>query len=242
VAPLPLDLLQQLLETPENPKASTKSPLADKTPPQAKWVEPFFTRATRHDWAWIQKELSKRRAQFSINQFVQETVLPITQEMAMRVYQETFSIGQEHILSALLKDQLAIIRTATLTQAKSSQKYVITTPEGDIHDLGIAIAAALIHSEGHDVLYLGPNTPGSDLVDVCMRYKPTHVLISSVVTEKEGAKQSFFTYIEFLDQHLNKSVTLITGGRSAAEVDLHSGRPCHYFSHLTALVEYLKEH
>ena len=172
--------------------------------------------------------------------FIQQTLMPLVGHMGYLVGEGQFTVAQEHILSALVKEQLVLMR-AKSRKAKSESRLVMTTPEGDLHDMGIVISATLAAENSVKTLFLGPSTPKMDLCESCIRYKATHLLLASTVSEKEGAKESLYSYVNFLDKNLPKKVHILIAGRNTFEFKAKLERPVTYLKSMEEYIAYLKQ-
>jgi methanogenic corrinoid protein MtbC1 len=47
---------------------------------------------------------------------------------------------------------------------ESAPKILVTTPQGQLHELGALIVSAVASTEGWNVTYLGPNLPAEEIV------------------------------------------------------------------------------
>jgi methylmalonyl-CoA mutase cobalamin-binding subunit len=100
--------------------------------------------------------------------FVHEIVVPLMRETGARWHQGRFSVAQEHLLSAVMRNLLGtLIRLHAPAGVKPS--IVFSTPEGELHEFGILAAAMLASVAGLGVLYLGPNLPAPEIVSSAAR-------------------------------------------------------------------------
>lgn len=204
------------------------------------FVKSLMDQAQLFLWDDIKLLLDKKRKARKTQIFVQQTLMPLIGQMGLLVGKEQFSVAQEHILSALIKEQLVLLR-AQSKKAKSKSRLVITTPEGDMHDMGIMISTTLAADHGVKTLFLGPSTPKADLCESCIRYSGTHLLVSSTVSEKEGAKESLYSYIHFLDKNLPRKVHFIVAGRNTAAFNPKLERPMTMLKTMDEFITLLKE-
>ena len=162
---------------------------------------------------------------------IKDFIVPIVHELGQKTAIGHLSISQEHILSALLKQSLH-----SLTKTHSNQsgpRIVISSPEGDFHELGILIAHAMAGQLKVRSLYLGPNTPKKDLCETATRFEATHIVLSATVSREEGAKEDFYSFVHFLDQNMPKKIIFWFGGRSCGTINLN--RKTVFFNSLTDL-------
>lgn len=233
IAPLSLKELKKLV--PQN----LASNMAPKTNTDD-FIKTVMDQAQLFLWDEIKQLLDKKRHRTKSEHFVMETIMPLASYMGYLVGEHQFTVAQEHILSALLKEQLVLIRTGA-TKKKLKSRLLITTPEGDLHDMGIGVSATLSSEYGAPTLYLGPSTPKADLCESCIRYNGTHILLSSTISEKEGAKESLYSYINFLDKNLPKKVHLLLAGRNTADFKPKLERDLTLLKNMNDFVEFLKK-
>lgn len=190
-------------------------------------------------WDDIAEIFHKRRRDMKPEIYIADILTPLAGQIGYSVAQAQLSVGQEHILSAFIKEQLILVQKET-KKNKLKSRLVMTTPEGDLHDLGISFASSLSRIAGLKTLYLGPSTPKKDLSETCLRYNATHLLISSTVSENEGAKESLFSYINFLDRNLPSHIVFLLAGRNTTQTNLNLKRDVALFSSMSEFQNYLK--
>nr|BFD60368.1 hypothetical protein CKG001_24750 [Bdellovibrio sp. CKG001]BFD63783.1 hypothetical protein BdHM001_24640 [Bdellovibrio sp. HM001] len=235
IAKLELTDLEKILPQQE---AATATP----TPPdrQLNFINQLLDLAHLYKWDDISDRLQKKRRSLKPDAFVTTILTPLAGQMGSLVAANQLSVGQEHILSAFIKEQLILVQTDS-KKKKSKSRIVMTTPDGDLHDMGIAFASCLSRLEGLQTLFLGPSTPKKDLSETCLRYQASHLLLSSTVSEKEGAKESLFSYINFLDRNLPAEIEFLLAGRNTNQMELKLKRKVTGFLSMQQFQDYLKE-
>jgi Predicted cobalamin binding protein len=181
-------------------------------------VDPFAGKiialADQYDWEALRKALDKKRKSLSPRDFIYQAILPIVREMNAHVASGEFSVAQEHVVSSLLREHLSFIAPPVVT-SRSPIRLVMACPEGEYHELGLLIAQALAKVNKVVVLYLGSHMPKRELVETCLRSQATHVLLSTTLSKKEGAKEDILDYLNFMDRQLGPKVDLWLAGRNA---------------------------
>lgn len=197
--------------------------------------EKLFRQVDRFDWKAVEKDLSRWREEVGDSRvFIRERLVPLMSEVGARVADRRLSIAQEHILSALLRQNLALTR-AEAPPARGSARFVFATPEGDHHELGLLAAASLAAVAGARHLYLGPNMPKRDLAECCLRYDATHVVLAATVSRGEGAHEDLEQFLHFLDRHLPPATAVWLGGRRTQGLFVELGRELRLFGDLGSL-------
>lgn len=203
-------------------------------------IERILKALSLQNWDGIESELRQVESKEKPKVILTELIAPLVSELGQMVGAGTLSISQEHIFSAILKERLYVLRDKAKKLTRSS-RFVVATPEGDFHELGILVAHAIISNSGYKSLYLGPNAPKKDLCETALRFGASHILIGSTVSKPEGAKEDLLTYIHFLDNHLGREVSLWLGGRNSLNRAPGTDRKIKNFYSLKELDAALKE-
>lgn len=218
----------------------TKSTSSRKDHGVSKHVMALINHSSLFAWDQALDLLQKKRQDLDLTSYVLEFIIPTIRQMNHLVAEGHFSLAQEHILSALIKEQLILSKQNSKRKKVLKSKFVLTTPDGDMHDMGLVISSALCSSYGVQTLFLGPSTPKKDLCETALRFGASHLLLASTVSEKEGAKTSLFSYVNFLDRNLPQNISLLLAGRNTFGFSVSLQRQCKVLTSMEELIENLK--
>jgi len=197
-------------------------------------LKELFSYIERQAWKELHDsldaKLKKKRGTNGIPAFI----LPLLEMIGVGVAKGMISVAQEHIASAMLKEQLYLMRRR-FKRGRVSVRLLMAAPEGDMHDLGLLIAYNLAVASGCEVLYLGPNTPKRELCEVAVRFDATHVLVASAIREEAAPKESFLSFLNYLDRNLPALTHLWLGGRAVFSLEPRMKRECRIFQSLPDL-------
>lgn len=107
------------------------------------------------------------------------------------------------------------ILTPALKQSSSAEgmtkgKIVLATVEGDVHDIGKKIVAAMLTAAGYEICDLGTDVPAETIIKEVLERKPEVLGLSAMLTTTMQEQKSI---VELLDQeNLRSSVKVIVGG------------------------------
>ena len=87
--------------------------------------------------------------------------------------------AQEHFASATIRDYLARHVRPMLLGANAPH-LVVTTPEGQLHEMGAILAAALARKAGWNVTYLGPSLPAEEIASACTANRAKALALSII--------------------------------------------------------------
>lgn len=165
------------------------------------------------DLSSLFKNIKYKEASAMVHRFF----LPLLKELAVEIRAGLVSVAQEHILSSLLKEKIYSVLSDLESKKKfthSGRKYrfVLATPEGDYHEIGLLLAHLLIRSSGFTSLYLGPNTPARDLAETALRFEATHLLVVSTVSKKNGARQELLSFVSDLQNKIGSQTQIMLAG------------------------------
>ena len=121
-----------------------------------------------YDIAAVDRKLGKLSAVLSSREMVVEVVLPLMREVGKGWLEGRFSVAQEHMVSASLRNLLgSLVRIQAPRDGRAG--LVFATPPGERHELGITAAAMLAAAGGLGVVYLGSDLPTGDVVEAVRR-------------------------------------------------------------------------
>jgi DNA-binding transcriptional MerR regulator/methylmalonyl-CoA mutase cobalamin-binding subunit len=187
----------------------------------------------------LSENLLQSRLKLGSHPFIFDVIVPLLFEVGQLTLRRELSIGQEHILSSLVRVQLNALILNSGVQEGRRARFVLTTPEGDFHELGILIARCLFAVKKVPVYYLGPNMPEESLAQTCEALGADTVLIGSAEWNEGFLKKPFSKYLRELDRKLPRNVRIWVGGRSEVKGLRLSGaskaRALEFFSDLNAL-------
>lgn len=237
IAELPLLQLQTLLA---ERNFGAVAPAPQKSV-DIKYVNQTIAAADDFDWDRAEAIFERMLVKLRPKVFIRDFVLPLIFEINNQVAQERFTIAQEHIFSAMIRDALFRIRRRAAEKLKSKTRFLFATPEGDFHDTGLLIAAVMASLEGLRHLYLGANVPARDLCDTALRYKASHIVVSSTISKAEGAREDLFDWLHFMDRHLSPSTSIWIAGRNTSGIQMELRRGFLTISSFSQLEELLSD-
>jgi len=129
-----------------------------------------------------------------------------------------FECGEMFLMQLILsgeamKTGLEVLKPEMLRQKKqlkASGSFLIGTVEGDIHDIGKSIVAAMLTAEGFDVVDGGVDVPDKVFVDKARELKPQIIGLSALMTTTRTKQKDV---IEALKQAgLREAVKVMVGG------------------------------
>lgn len=103
----------------------------------------------------------------SVPMLMESVIAPLLHSIGEGTRDGTLRISQEHVATAQIRTFLGTIRPAS-TEYQEAPKIIITTPSGQLHELGALMVAVTCASEGWTPIYLGPNTPADEIASAAL--------------------------------------------------------------------------
>lgn len=211
--------LQELIRT---PLASGNSRLHESGVPSDKPnLQPLLAAIAAFDNETVNQELSKLALLLGPADLVHKVVLPLMRLAGENWQNGIFTIAQEHMFSACMRNLLGGLVRLHRT-GKSAGKVLLTTPVDELHEFGILAAAMLAVAQDFQVTYLGPNLPAREILATAEKCAADVVAVGIMKTNATPAVRAEMAR---LTSELPIPKELWVGGTGATEVLAGAGCP-----------------
>lgn len=158
--------------------------------------------------------LNQKRLSLGTRAFVLDVLSVVLAWMGARVARSDMSVAHEHALSAIVRDQIyQSLRYGTIPlTSTNTARVVLATPEDDLHEFGILMAATLLAHHGISGHLLGSNLPAEPLALAAKAIKADIIILGNSPVPEAERKVGFGTYLEILHKQLPKSTEVWIGG------------------------------
>lgn len=192
-----LSSLQQ--PSPEQPtKVQDGSPVIDKC---LKAIQNL-------DQAALDKIFDREVKKIGYSGLLEKLLIPLIQKVGDAWHNGDFTTAQEHAATCFIKDYLCV--TARSFPAESNApKLLITTPPGQLHEMGAVIAASQARKLGWHVIYLGASLPPDEIAGAAEKVNAKAIALSIVYPLDDP---QINTHLRRLRAQLDPSISLIVGG------------------------------
>ena len=213
IANLPIAELKELLAgQQEQPKPSFQ---INRDVNRLSDPDSIFTSCLKSVYDLNIKELENHLYQASVNLsqpvLLDRVIVPLITEVGDMWKEGEIRVYHEHMVSASLRSFLAnLIDSSKINEA--APKILVTTPQGQMHELGALIAAATASSEGWNVTYLGPNLPAEEIVGAAKQLNCKAIALSIVFPMDDWILRKELLKFK---QILPKDIPLLIGGKGA---------------------------
>jgi DNA-binding transcriptional MerR regulator/methylmalonyl-CoA mutase cobalamin-binding subunit len=164
-----------------------------------------------YDSERLSRLLQRARQQFGQRGMLHHVICPLIIHIGEEWQTGNLRPAHEHVATSVIRELLMTPVPGSQT-APNAPEIVITTPAGEMHELGAMMAAATARDLGWKVTYLGPNLPIEEIAACAVARKARAVALSVVYPEKCPVIEDKLHRMRLL---LPESVTLLVGGRAA---------------------------
>jgi DNA-binding transcriptional MerR regulator/methylmalonyl-CoA mutase cobalamin-binding subunit len=148
----------------------------------------------------------------SLPAYLETVIGPLLREIGESTRLGKLRIAHEHMATAHLRTFIGALRFRE-TYTGNEPKIVITTPTGQLHELGALMIAALVSVDGWLPVYLGPNTPADEIV-ACALQSGARVVSLSLTYPADDPRIP--TELTRLRTQLDGKIPVFIGGSAAA--------------------------
>jgi len=147
-----------------------------------------------------------------------QIVFPFMEQIGLLWLSGSIHPAHEHFISNLIRQRLFVaIDNLSVRINNDSKKFLVFVPTGESHDLSILFANYVLRSRGHEVIYLGSQTPFEDLYKIFDVRKPDFIF--SIITSL-NSNVSIQTFIQQLAKNWSDTQILLSGSQILNKKDL----------------------
>ncbi len=143
---------------------------------------------------------------------LQRVVAPLAQTIGELWHAGEVTAAHEHFLSASLKVFLGQL-ARQFAPPENAPGLIVTTPAGQLHELGALIANTAAAHRGWRTIYLGTSLPAAEIAGAAAQNRTKAVALSIVYPEDDpGLAEELLSLRRFLPE----KIKILAGGRAAA--------------------------
>lgn len=200
--------------------------LGNETPDPAQNVSPF-KRSENEDVAELLRRCQEAihsfsasdlcntlaEAQITLPRFavVTEIIGPLMYWVGEEWHASNLRVAQEHLASAVVRDILSDIRRAA-REIPGAPAIVVTTPAGDMHEIGAMMVAAAASIDGWRDIYLGGDLPAEEIAGAVRKSGARAVALSVALP---GSAPELLRELERIRTFVSEGVPIFVGGAGA---------------------------
>jgi MerR family transcriptional regulator, light-induced transcriptional regulator len=177
-------------------------------------VRQALERVADFDAVGLDGVLRRAASTLGLPVFVESVAAPLLREIGERWRGGELSPGQEHLATAVIR----FVLSGSLgfgSAGAASRSLVVATLQGERHEIGALLVAAVAAGEGWRVTYLGPDLPAEEIQRVAEMTSAQAVAVSIVYPDDE---EGTLAAMAALRAGLPADVMLLAGGPGAARL------------------------
>ncbi|MES2527589.1 MAG: MerR family transcriptional regulator [Bdellovibrionota bacterium] len=188
----------------------------------------------------ISHEFEKARNLVTPRDLCLNILIPLFQQIGLKVSRGELSVAQEHTLSAIVSSHIGQMMGHHYQKTSATNDLIlITTPEGEMHQIGILAAALLCVHYSIKFIFLGASLPAVSLAEAANALQPSAILLGTTRYQLDD-HNTLEDYLSQLRSNLHVPVNLMLGGniKGFMKNDLDKQKT-QFFPTLQALDEFL---
>lgn len=161
------------------------------------------------DEVQFEKIISSNILRFGLEKTMVNIIFPFLSQIGILWQTDSINPAQEHFITHLIRQKLIVAIDAQQNNyAPSIKKFLLFTPEGELHELSLLFANYLVRSRGLRSIYLGQSLPLNDVFSISDVHKPDFVftIITSVPSNEDVEP-----YLKKLASGLPHGKVIVTG-------------------------------
>jgi methanogenic corrinoid protein MtbC1 len=170
-----------------------------------------MTAVTQLDGESVDRVLSQASLEMSQTSLIQNIIVPLIHQIGQQWEAGRLKIAHEHVASASIRTFLGNFMRQH-SPAGYAPSIVVTTPAGQIHELGAILAAAEANNHGWKVCYLGPSLPAEEIAAAAIQNDSQAVALSIVYPTDDPRLGEELARLRKL---LPPGIALLVGGRAS---------------------------
>lgn len=211
IARLPADDLRRLLVSAPAKPVSGESVAVKTQDSAAEFCARCVAAVQRMDGHALEDALTRALIVFGHQGLLRRVVAPLTQDLGRLWANGTITAAHEHYASAFLRNFLGNA-AQPFALSDGTPSVVVTTPSGQLHELGAVIIAAAARNLGWRVVYLGVSLPAAEIAGAAIQNRARAVALSLVYPSDDSRMA---TELADLRRFLPAEVRILAGGRAS---------------------------
>ena len=127
-------------------------------------------------------------------------IAPAMYEVGRRWEECGLSVADEHLATAACHQLLALVYEHLLVaRPRSRSRVLLAGVQGELHSLGLRMAADVLEGAGYDVAYLGADVPSDALIDAVTRFQPALVGLTATSAATAGIAAGLIDDLRTID-------------------------------------------
>ncbi|MGD8522039.1 MAG: MerR family transcriptional regulator [Desulfobacterales bacterium] len=166
------------------------------------------------DVAGLETTLDQAAVHLTKLELIDDLIVPLCREMGESWKRGDQKVITEHLAVPVIRAFLwDLLRSTQISEA--SPKIVISTPSGQMHELGALTIALIACESGWHPLYFGPNLPADEIAAAVAYTKALAVALSTTL---QADHHRLLLELKKLRRYLSDDTAILIGGQAASGI------------------------
>lgn len=212
IAELDLDALGHLVRADEEAQGTPAGTMApDSASAAGQYLGAALRAVEQFDASGLEGTLRLAAISLPVAQLMEQVIAPLLSQVGARWHQGTLRASHEHLASVSARRILHWIASESAPPS-GAPSIVVTTPAGQVHEIGALLAAATAATEGWRVTYLGPDLPAEDIAAAAAQTGARVIALSVIFPLDDPAVHEQLRQLRRL---VDPTVQVVVGGGGA---------------------------
>jgi len=144
-----------------------------------------------------------------------EVIYPFLEKIGILWLSGSINPAQEHFITNLIRQKIIVGINSLPRPESASERFILFTPESELHELSLLFAHYMLKSRGNKVVYLGSSVPVKDVITVSKVQKPNYLFC---IATSHPVKRKIQRFITELDEGIHKNIQVILTGYQASRI------------------------
>ena len=186
VARLDLAALRSLVDEDERAVAAVSAIApSPKAGSEGDLVDVALADVAALDSAGLEHHLFKASVKLTIPILLDGLISPLFRRIGREVRAGRLRIAHEHMATAVTRSFLGALRATADPSQVTGPHIIVTTPAGQVHELGALMGALAAASQGWRVIYLGPDLPADEIAAAANQTGAEAIALSIMCAEAD---------------------------------------------------------
>jgi methanogenic corrinoid protein MtbC1 len=175
------------------------------------YIEKCYASVLAFDARLLESHFENAIVELGSEAFIEHLLTPLLTKIGKSWQEGELRPVHEHMASSVIRSLSYILRNNSPSPA-NAPRMIVTTPRGQLHELGAMLAAIMAEFSGWQVTYLGADLPAEEIA-IAVKYVDAQALTLSL----SFASDDHLVHKELrrLKKLIGNDVALIVGGRAA---------------------------
>lgn len=204
-------LLKEECDTSSTPLPQALNSKRNQSPITEDYIEKCYASVLAFDARLLESHFENAIVELGSEAFIEHLLTPLLTQIGKSWQEGELRPVHEHMASSVIRSLSYILRNNSPSPA-NAPRMIVTTPRGQLHELGAMLAAIMAEFSGWQVTYLGADLPAEEIA-IAVKYVDAQALTLSL----SFASEDHLVHKELrrLKKLIGNDVALIVGGRAA---------------------------